>query len=88
MFVNVESSEHQIFPGDVLLLCSDGLHNSVSLDDCAGIVTPDCSLEVAAESLVDLAKERDGGDNISIQLIRIKEVERVGIYRGRHYKLR
>jgi len=35
-----------------------------------------------------LAKERDGGDNISIQLIRIRDVERMGMYRGRPYKLR
>jgi hypothetical protein len=36
---------------------------------------------------VALANERDGGDNISIQLIRVKSVERVGMYRGRPYKL-
>ena len=40
------------------------------------IVKPDSGLEVAAQRLIDLAKERDGRDNISVQLIRIKEVER------------
>lgn len=88
MFVNVESGEQQIFAGDALLLCSDGLHNSVSMEDCANIVKPDSGLEVAAQRLIGLAKERDGRDNISVQLIRIKEVEAVGMYRGRHYKLR
>jgi len=88
MFVNVESTEQQIFEGDVILLCSDGLHNSVSMEDYAGVVKPDGVLETAAKRLIDLAKERDGRDNISVQLIRIKEVEAVGMYRGRHYKLR
>ncbi|HEX4772469.1 MAG TPA: protein phosphatase 2C domain-containing protein [Bryobacteraceae bacterium] len=88
MFVNVESTEQQIFAGDVLLLCSDGLHNSVGMEDYASLVKPDGALESTAKALIDLAKQRDGSDNISVQLIRIKEVEAVGMYRGRHYKLR
>jgi hypothetical protein len=42
----------------------------------------------AAQALVELANQRDGSDNISIQLIRIRGVERVGMYRGRPYRLR
>ena len=38
--------------------------------------------------LVALANERDGSDNISVQLVRVRSVERVGMYRGRPYKLR
>ena len=45
-------------------------------------------LATAAERLVALANERDGSDNISVQLIRVRAVERVGMYRGRPYKLR
>ena len=40
----------------------------------------------AAEKLVALANERDGSDNISVQLIRVRDVERMGMYRGRPYK--
>jgi PPM family protein phosphatase len=88
MFVNVDVADEQIFGGDVLVLCSDGLHNSVAARDYAHVVQPDCPLEPAARRLITLAKERDGADNISVQLVRIKDVERVGMYRGRHYKLR
>jgi serine/threonine protein phosphatase PrpC len=44
-------------------------------------------LHLAAEKLVALANDRGGGDNISVQLIRIRGVERMGMYRGRPYKL-
>jgi len=87
MFLSVDSSEHQIFAGDVLLLCSDGLHNSVNSEDIGRVAGHGAPLESAARALVELAKERDGSDNISVQLIRVRTVERVGMYRGRHYKL-
>lgn len=88
LFVNVELNEHQILPGDVLLLSSDGLHGSVTPAEIATIASQNGSLDDAARKLVALALEKDGGDNTSIQLIRIKSVERMGMYRGRPYKLR
>ncbi len=88
LFVAVETSDHQIYPGDVFLLCSDGLHGSVMAREVADIVNQNGDLTTAAEQLAALANERDGSDNISIQLIRVRDVERVGMYRGRPYKLR
>ena len=87
MFLSVDTSENQIMPGDVLLLCSDGLHNSVNTEDIGKITGHGAPLEQAAQELIDLANQRDGSDNISVQLIRVRSVERVGMYRGRHYKL-
>jgi len=88
MFVNVEIDDHQVHADDVLLLCSDGLYGSVRPADIANIVSFNPNPGVAAAKLVELAKQRDGGDNISVQLIRVKDVERMGMYRGRPYKLR
>lgn len=88
MFVNVDLDEQQILPGDVLVLSSDGMHASLSLREIAGIVGRNFPVEDAAHELVSMAKEKDGSDNISVQVIRIKSVERVGMYRGRPYKLR
>jgi len=34
-----------------------------------------------------LANDRGGHDNISVLLVRIRDVERMGMYRGRPYKL-
>jgi PPM family protein phosphatase len=88
LFVGVETSEHQVYPGDVLLLCSDGLHGAVDAAGIAGVVARSSNMQSAAESLIAVANERDGSDNISVQLIRVRSVERVGMYRGRPYKLR
>jgi protein phosphatase len=87
LVANVEIGDSQVQAGDVLLLCSDGLHGSVEGADMAAAVRRSHRLDDAAKVLVALANERDGGDNISIQLIRVKSVERVGMYRGRPYKL-
>jgi protein phosphatase len=88
LFVNVDINETQLVAGDVLLLCCDGMHGALEDADLARIVTQNNDLKKAAHQLVELANERDGSDNISVQLIRVKSVERVGMYRGRPYKLR
>ncbi|HYL15408.1 MAG TPA: protein phosphatase 2C domain-containing protein [Terriglobales bacterium] len=88
LFVNVETNEIQLLPGDVLLLCSDGLHGAVPIKELAHIVSHRLELKTAARELVASANQRDGGDNITVQLIRIRSVERMGMYRGRPYKLR
>src|SRR5580692_3814500 len=87
LIANVETNDHQVFAGDVLLLCSDGLHGAVDASEMGAICGQGRDLHLAAEKLVALANDRGGGDNISVQLIRIRGVERMGMYRGRPYKL-
>ena len=88
LFVSPEISEHQVIPGDLLLLCSDGLHGAVSDQEIARIASSAASLGQATRELIAIANDNDGGDNVSVQLIRIRKVERMGMYRGRPYKLR
>jgi PPM family protein phosphatase len=87
-FVNVETSDQRVVAGDLLLLCSDGLHGVVTAPEMASLAGSGRDLTAAAQELVALANERDGSDNVSVQLIRIRGVERMGMYRGRPYKLR
>jgi protein phosphatase len=87
LFVSADITEHALLAGDVLLLSSDGLHGAVSAADLAKAVTGESDLQATAEQLVQLANQRDGSDNVSLQLVRIRDVERVGMYRGRPYKL-
>jgi len=88
LFVSVEINEVQLLPEDVLLQCSDGLHGAVSAPEMAQTVGRHRDLNAAARELVSSANEKDGSDNISVQLVRILSVERMGMYRGRPYKLR
>ena len=87
LFLNIDTSEHTLVPGDVLVLCSDGLYHSIPPADLASIAAAG-PIDRAAGQLAELAKQRDGDDNISVQLIRVRSVERVGMYRGRPYRLR
>ena len=87
LFVAVDVSEHPLLPGDVLLLCSDGLHGAVPQTEIELIISDNHDLSVAAKELVASANQRDGSDNISVQLIRIRTIERMGMYRGRPYQL-
>ena len=88
MFVKIETAERQVMPGDVLLLCSDGLHRAIGEADIVRAVEDSPALPAAARDLVALANQRDGGDNVSLQLIRVRGVERVGMYRRLRDKLR
>jgi len=87
LFVNVDIEEHPLLPGDVLALCCDGVHHSVRPEDFAAAAASS-DLNAAAREIAALADHRDGSDNISVQLIRIRSIERVGMYRGRPYTLR
>jgi protein phosphatase len=88
LFVNIDVDEVALLAGDVLLLCSDGLHGAVRSAEIAEATRRHRDLAAAAQELVDRANEQDGSDNISLQLIRVRSVERMGMYRGRPYKLR
>jgi serine/threonine protein phosphatase PrpC len=75
LFVKVETSEHKVLPGDVLMLCCYGFHRSVSASELAAVAGRGGDLNAAAQQLVGLAYVRDGDEDISIQLIRIQSVE-------------
>jgi PPM family protein phosphatase len=58
-------------PGDNLILCSDGLTRHVSDDEIAEIVLAEAP-EQATQTLIDLANERGGEDNISVAVLCFK----------------
>jgi len=87
LFVGVDLVERQLFPGDVLVLCSDGLHGAITDTELELVISDNRDLKVAAQELVTAANQKDGSDNVSVQLIRLGNVERMGMYRGRPYQL-
>lgn len=87
MFVSADTTAITLQPEDVLVLCTDGLHDEMSEKDIAAIVSQSKNIDEIARELVDRAVELDGGDNTTAQVIRIRSVEQVGMYRGRPYRL-
>ncbi len=59
-------------PGDVFVLCTDGLSDLVSPEDILRIATS-ASPEQAVGQLIDLANARGGHDNVSAIIVRAKE---------------
>ena len=60
----------EVEPGDVLVLCSDGLSNLVADPEILEIASG-AHLAEAPEKLVALANERGGDDNITVIVVRI-----------------
>lgn len=63
-----EITKTDLQPGDVLLLCTDGLSGPVKDTDIADIVRTSSSLEEACQALTKAALKNGGTDNITIAL--------------------
>ncbi|MBZ4652764.1 MAG: protein serine/threonine phosphatase [Peptococcaceae bacterium] len=56
-------------PGDMLLLCTDGLSNHVSDQEIKTVLSEESNLKEKVKHLVNLALERGGNDNITVVLV-------------------
>jgi protein phosphatase len=87
MFVAPDTTALTLLAGDVLVLCTDGLHDEMSDRTIASIVSQEKNIDEIARELVARAVEIDGNDNTTAQVIRVRSVEQVGMYRGRPYRM-
>jgi serine/threonine protein phosphatase PrpC len=87
IFVAPDLISTPVEPGDVLMLCSDGLHGALSERRIATICAQSKLLSEIATQLTDEATAADGSDNATVILARVNKIERVGLYRGRPYRL-
>jgi protein phosphatase len=71
--VAVAVGEQEAEPGDVFLLCSDGLTSMLDDAEIAASLTPGESLEDQCRELVRQANERGGLDNVTVVLVRVPE---------------
>ena len=70
--VEPEIHEYPAKPGDVYLLCSDGLCDMVDDDDIGMTLQAlGGNLKLAAQQLVQMANDNGGKDNVSVILVRI-----------------
>jgi serine/threonine protein phosphatase PrpC len=68
--VNPEFTFVDLRQGDIILLCSDGLHSMVGDDVIAYTLLNAPSLEAMCQQLIDLANQGGGTDNISVIVAR------------------
>jgi PPM family protein phosphatase len=70
--IESEIGEHQLFPRDILLLCSDGLTRMVTEPEIAGTLQVESEPQRGAAKLVELANDAGGADNITVIVIRLE----------------
>jgi len=66
--VLLEVNEHRVEPGDLYLMCSDGLSDMLDDAAIAALLSTDGSLEQKSVQLIDGANANGGRDNISVLL--------------------
>jgi protein phosphatase len=72
--IEIDVVEHKLTSGDVILICSDGLHSMINDDAIRSVLAEHvASLEAAAGKLIDVANEAGGRDNVSVVLLRYRE---------------
>ncbi len=67
--VLLEVNEHKIEPGDIYLMCSDGLSDMVDDQGIAQILAIEAALEQKVTQLIDAANGNGGRDNISVLVV-------------------
>jgi len=78
--VEVDYRLVRVRPGDIFMLCSDGLCGFADDEDIFNIANKvRLDLELIVDSLIQLAKDRGGADNITVIAIQIDEVENTNL---------
>lgn len=68
--VMLELHEHEVQPGDLYLLCSDGLSDMIDEPSLQQLLQSHPDLPEASQALIDAANDMGGKDNIAVVLIR------------------
>jgi len=71
--VLLEVNEHKVEPGDLFLMCSDGLSDMVDDEGIVRILGNEGPLEQKAAQLIDAANANGGRDNISVLVAQANE---------------
>lgn len=72
--VKVDVREIDVLPGDIYLLCSDGLNDMVDDADIELAVSElQANLPLAANQLMQMANDNGGHDNVSVMIAKVGE---------------
>ena len=70
--VEAEINDYPVLPGDIYLLCSDGLNDMVEDEEIQlTLQTLSVNLELAATQLIEMANDNGGRDNVSVILVKV-----------------
>jgi protein phosphatase len=73
--ITVDTGFVQWKPGDIVLMCTDGLTNMVSEQNiCTLMQRKDCQISSIVEQLVNQAKDAGGFDNITVILLKNEDI--------------
>jgi protein phosphatase len=79
--VMLDVNEHVVEPGDLYLMCSDGLSDMVNDELIARIISEESGLDQKTGLLISTANENGGRDNISVLMVLAGEsTERRGLF--------
>jgi len=66
----VDIAAHDVRRGDSYVICSDGVHGQVSVEDMSSLLDRRLSVRESAEALVDAADQAGGRDNATAIVLR------------------
>lgn len=70
--IDVDMEKYEMFPGDIWLICSDGLHDLLEENEIADIIGKN-DIKNAVDLLIERALECGGTDNISVLLAEVEK---------------
>ncbi|MFT3680547.1 MAG: protein phosphatase 2C domain-containing protein [Ferruginibacter sp.] len=69
----IETGSSPFLPGDMLLLCSDGLTDMISTASISDILSSNTAIAEKAKQLIDAANDAGGNDNVTAVLVENKK---------------
>lgn len=74
LFIQPDISQITLHQDDVIILCCDGVWSVIQDDEFAGFSNNISNPESLAQTLIDLAMERDSDDNVSSIVVRVEQL--------------
>lgn len=67
--LRIDEVVYELVPGDLLLLCTDGLHGHLDEQDIEKVLSENISLQDKLRLMLEMALDRGGTDNITALLV-------------------
>ncbi|OGS41930.1 MAG: hypothetical protein A2506_03035 [Elusimicrobia bacterium RIFOXYD12_FULL_66_9] len=77
--VAVDVAEHPLFPGDVVLLATDGLSKMVDDAEVSGMIASEVDLQKLVDALIGKARAAGGVDNVTVVVARVPSGSQGGV---------